>query len=152
MVVWRSTRRLSKWAKQQIACGMFEPVISSPWASSSHIAHKAIRGTPKDDNIFDIIIAGIAYIRVKQQFSKFPNPRLNMCNRKSLSQAFQICFSIVYIYPTRQDVHRQKLSKVGLFLTNQNRVLLQSLPPNNGHENTPIWQILRLVWKGRGFE
>ena len=57
--------------------------------------------------------------------SKFPNPCLGMCNQKSLSQAFQTCFSFVYIYPTRQDIHHQS----SFFLANQNCVFLQSPTP-----------------------
>ena len=48
----------TKWAKQKIACDMFEPAIASPWASRPHIAHKAIRGTSKDGDITDIRIVG----------------------------------------------------------------------------------------------
>ena len=64
---------LTKWAKQQIACGMFEHAIASPWASRPHIAHKAIRGTSKDDDVFDVRIVG-DYVYVNSQIKRLqPN-------------------------------------------------------------------------------
>jgi hypothetical protein len=58
------------------------------------------------------------------QFSKLQNPHLNMCNRKSLSQAFQICLPFVCIYPTRQDIHPQSL-----FFSGQSEPRIPSKPP-----------------------
>jgi hypothetical protein len=49
---------MTKWAKQQLKSGMFEHARDSPWASRPHIAHKAIRGTSKDDDVFDVRIVG----------------------------------------------------------------------------------------------
>ena len=63
----------TKWAKQQIACGMFEQAIASLWASRPHIAHKAIRGTSKDDDVFDVRIVG-DYVYVNSQITRLqPN-------------------------------------------------------------------------------
>ena len=71
---------LTKWAKQQIACGMFEPAVASPWASRPHIAHKAIRGTSKDDDVFDVRIVG-DYVYVNSQIE-----RLQPCGPDAMSQ------------------------------------------------------------------
>ena len=60
---------LTKWAKQNVACGMFEHARDSPWASRPHIAHKAIRGTSKDDDVFDIRIVG-DYVYVNSQIQR----------------------------------------------------------------------------------
>ena len=71
---------LTKWAKQQIACGMFEHAVASPWASRPHIAHKAIRGTSKEDDVFDIRIVG-DYVYVNSQIE-----RLQPCGPDAMSQ------------------------------------------------------------------
>ena len=60
---------MTKWAKQQLKCGMFEHARDSPWASRPHIAHKAIRGTSKDDDVFDVRIVG-DYVYVNSQIQR----------------------------------------------------------------------------------
>ena len=60
---------MTKWAKQQLKSGMFEHARDSPWASRPHIAHKAIRGTSKDDDVFDVRIVG-DYVYVNSQIQR----------------------------------------------------------------------------------
>ena len=49
---------LTRWARKMLNCGMFEYAPAPVLASRPHIAHKAIRGTSKDDDVFDVRIIG----------------------------------------------------------------------------------------------
>ena len=71
---------------------MFEPAIVSPWASRPHIAPKAIRGTSKDDDIFDVRIVG-NYVYVNSQIE-----RLQPCDPDAMSQVRHALGHHVYWY------------------------------------------------------
>jgi hypothetical protein len=52
---------------------MFEFAPKSTWASRPHIALKALRGSPRDSDVFDIRIVG-DYVQVNSQIQKLqPN-------------------------------------------------------------------------------
>ena len=84
---------LTKWARQQIQCGMFRQARDSPWASRPHIAHKTIRGTSNDADVFDIRIVG-DYVYVNSQIVRLqPNGPHAMSQIRHAAGHHAYCFT-----------------------------------------------------------